>query len=577
VGRGNPGHSADGASRSASADAGRTDVGAEAGSADDSRGQAEGATGSGSGSRGDSGRGVAASTPVDSGEGGTTPPPACTKYVSASGSLDGHTAYPSIQDGVNTVTAGDTLCVSAGTYHERVFVNTSGAAGNPITIRAYDASNRPVVDGAYTLPDDSFGTMGNGCSEVDPANPNAVMAPYPLFGCDEISTPGLVILQGNHLVWDGIDITRSRSNGVFMGNVSGNGDYVLPLLNPAAGTWYSDIQFLNSHVSHIRGEGASFLYVDGGTMAGDIVEDSQNLAAYNRLAPGITNPNVSGWGNGVSLVGKNLTFTGNIVFHNWGEGISIGQNNFTKQGAVINGQTVTSSTFTNAQTAWIKGNVVYDNWAAQVYLTNGTDNTLEGNLIYQTADSAYFRYGSPFVCLLIGAENASGNPANITVRNNVIQGCTNLIALEQYESVTRYTNFEFYNNTLVNPYRGGNAVTSNMTGLTRFTFMNNLVYAPGNSISYGFTAVGVPMVGHNVWSSAPPANLGGSGDITTSDPGLATPSYVPPAGGFDVDTIKLAAGSPAIGSGVSTPSVTTDFFGTLRPTTGPDIGAYQHP
>lgn len=303
-------------------DAGRTHAAAEAGLEGSGSGS-EATVGPEGGSATDSGAGLEASIRLDAGraeDGGTTPLAPCTKYVSPSGSLDGQTAFTSIQAGVDVLAAGDTLCVAPGTYHEKVFINTSGAAGNPITVRAYDPSNKPVVDGAYTLPDNSFGTMGNGCSEVDPSNPDAVMAPYPKFGCCEISTPGLVILQGNHLVWDSIDITRSRSNGVFMGNVSGNGDYVLPLLDPASGTWYTDIQFLNSHVSHIRGEGASFLYVDTGTMSGDIVEDSQNLAAYNRIAPGITNPNVTGWGNGVSLVGKNLTFSNNVVFHNWGRG-----------------------------------------------------------------------------------------------------------------------------------------------------------------------------------------------------------------------------------------------------------------
>jgi lysophospholipase L1-like esterase len=115
-----------------------------------------------------------------------------------------------------------------------------------------------------------------------------------------------------------------------------------------------------------------------------------------------------------------------------------------------------------------------------------------------------------------------------------------------------------------------------MTGLSGFNFMNNLIYAPGNSISDGIAFVPGMNVGHNMWSSAPPSILSGPGDTVTSSPGLASPGYAPTPGNFDTDMIKLQSTSPAIGAGVNIPSITTDYFGTSRPSGAYDIGAYQH-
>ena len=169
------------------------------------------------------------------------------------------------------------------------------------------------------------------------------------------------------------------------------------------------------------------------------------------------------------------------------------------------------------------------------------------------------------------------NSRDFRNKAKAIEGYSNLIFLQQYESKTTYTNFAFYNNTLVHPYAGGNVITSTMTGLSGLTFVNNLAYAPGATISYSFLPASDVTVGNNLWSSSPPSILAGSGDVTSTTPGLASPAYTPTiGGGFDPTSIQLVAGSPASGAGQHVALVTTDYFGTARPAGAYDIGAYQH-
>lgn len=57
--------------------------------------------------------------------------------------------YLTIQKGVNSAVAGDTVFVKAGTYNEYVTFNASGTVGNPIVLKNY-GSDVVTVDGAST-------------------------------------------------------------------------------------------------------------------------------------------------------------------------------------------------------------------------------------------------------------------------------------------------------------------------------------------------------------------------------------------------------------------------------------------
>ena len=98
------------------------------------------------------------SAPV-SGGGGGSPPPANAFYVSTTGSdsNSGSSSSPwrTIQRAANTVSAGATVIVSAGTYSERVSLSRSGSSSSPITFQAQGSVVMKgfSITGSYVIVD----------------------------------------------------------------------------------------------------------------------------------------------------------------------------------------------------------------------------------------------------------------------------------------------------------------------------------------------------------------------------------------------------------------------------------------
>ncbi len=88
-----------------------------------------------------------------------------TYYVSTSGddANSGEEAQPwaSIQKAANTLLAGDTVFIKAGTYHERVVVQNSGTAGNDVVFSNYQ-NDEVVIDGTGI----SWGGSWNGLFDI---------------------------------------------------------------------------------------------------------------------------------------------------------------------------------------------------------------------------------------------------------------------------------------------------------------------------------------------------------------------------------------------------------------------------
>jgi hypothetical protein len=517
---------------------------------------------------------------------------------------------------------GDTLCVGPGNYNEQINVRVSGTASAPINIRAFDPTNHPIVDGAYSIPggksffstytynDSSRTAHTTQCYEYSantygqPVNPNANLGPFPLVACQAPNslpngTPNnnvLVTIQASYVVWNGIDVTRSRGKGVLLGNGSGFGDYIV---GGASGTWYDHIDFVNSSVSHIRGGGVMILNASDLNFLGNSITDAGNFADYDHSIQdyGGNNYNVWGWPNALNATGKNLVLKNNKIYETFTEGIQIGA-------FVLNppGVQYPAGAWNSAQNITFSQNVIYDTWSAGLYIGNFDGAVIDGNIVYNTGNPKFvhFDQGTPASCVAITSESGSfQNPNNLTFTNNIVAGCGFLLALIQCNQCfagvnPTYSNLLIANNTLMNPHGGGSVLYSTMSQLSGFTFANNLISASGAAMFsswFGFNALPSGSVyGNNVWSSSPnntgthggngsaqQATMTGTGDVVSSSPGLSNGTYLPAAGNFDPAVIKLLGGSPALNAGRRISAVVDDFFGSPRPTSGPyDVGAYQH-
>lgn len=99
--------------------------------------------------------------PSDGQAGEMLAPQGMVYYVAPTG--DNHNpgtiAFPwrTIQKAAETLVAGDTVYIRAGSYHEQVVPQNSGSAGQPITYAAYPGETATIDGSGVTLPDDLFG------------------------------------------------------------------------------------------------------------------------------------------------------------------------------------------------------------------------------------------------------------------------------------------------------------------------------------------------------------------------------------------------------------------------------------
>ncbi len=362
-------------------------------------------------------------------------------YVSTSGndnnngSLD--TPWKTIQKACHSVIAGDTVCILAGTYKEKITVPTSGTSGAYITIQNYN-NDTVIVDGSE----------GNGDGVINITNKSYVRI-------------------------KGLEICNSTDGdppaGIF---VSGYG---------------SGIQILGNKIHNIESSrdahGIAVYATSGSQSINNLIIDGNEV--YNcRLGSSeavVVNGNVDGF-----------RITNNRVHDNNNIGIDcIGfegtaPSNDQARNGVVSGNTVYNLTS--------KGNPAYgnDTCADGLYVDGGTQITIERNRVYncdigievasehQNKASDYILVRNNVVsgCELYGlcfggAESSNGYAQNCTFVNNTF--CNNAITVQIQKAQNNIlANNIFFGGTL----REGNAAAN--------TFNHNIWY--GDSKPSGLSA-----------------------------------------------------------------------------------------
>jgi MYXO-CTERM domain-containing protein len=234
-------------------------------------------------------------------------------------------------------------------------------------------------------------------------------------------------------------------------------------------------------------------------------------------------------------------------------------------------------------------NAVHDNTSVNIYLDSISNTLVDGNLVYMSDPG-----GGSTVGIMLADESYPNVTApvltDITVINNVVI---------HNESGIRFWDGSFPGQSaLKNVVIANNTVVDNATSQIKWdagphqnTVVQNNIFAAqsgkGLLALQANSTIGVSL-DHNLWYlpgiAAPflwgsatydaagwaSATGNGAGDVTV-DPSFASAWDLP------ADNLSLAAGSPAIDSGIALAQVTTDYLGAARPAgSGYDLGAFEY-
>jgi hypothetical protein len=366
-----------------------------------------------------------------------------TYYVAPNGhnSNPGTETQPwrTIQKAADTLVAGETVYIKAGTYEEQIIPRYSGNPDNPIVYAAYPG-DRATIDGAYfELPPYESGLIvvedrhyitisGLRIENAGPHDNNAGIY---------VDTSSHIIIENNHTyntVSSGIGVWNSENiiidgNEVELGCNDGEQE-VITVANTDtfeiknnhvhhggpgsiggegidAKDGSRNGKIFNNHVHHMRAD-RTCLYLDAWDKHTFNIEVYQNL--LHNCSAGITLASESG-----GLL-EDIKVYNNIIYHNRYNGLEIGE--WGEPGVtthpVENVAFINNTVYGNGTAGWGGGWHNENSDAANIVVRN---NIFSQNLSFQIADE------SPLA------------PANLTIDHNLIDG------FRDYEGETRGSDY----------------------------------------------------------------------------------------------------------------------------------------
>jgi parallel beta-helix repeat protein len=136
-----------------------------------------------------------------------------TYYVAPGGNDDnpGTILYPwrTIQKAANTLLAGDTVYIRAGTYPERVVPQNSGSAGSDITYAAYPGETVTIDGSGITLPDDLEGLF-----HIQSQSYIVVSGLRVINAGPHDNNAGILVLNASHVTVENNATYNTNSSGI---------------------------------------------------------------------------------------------------------------------------------------------------------------------------------------------------------------------------------------------------------------------------------------------------------------------------------------------------------------------------
>jgi len=176
----------------------------------------------------------------------------CITYISAqtyyvdknpNNNADFHT----IEEAIDTMQAGDTILIKAGTYRERVYIEKSGTRANPIIIKNY-ANDKVIIDGTGITWNGEWG----GLFQID---------------------------RGRHIKISGLKIQHSTHAGIFLDNA-----HYIDIKNMQTyDTYSSGVGVWNSSYVEVQGNDVNLACNDGGQECITISDSHHVDVTYNEV------------------------------------------------------------------------------------------------------------------------------------------------------------------------------------------------------------------------------------------------------------------------------------------------------
>lgn len=401
-----------------------------------------------------------------------------------------------IQAAIDKTQPGDTVYVRGGVYHERVVMKTSGTATQPIRILAYE-NELPVIDGEYILPD----------AQVDACD-NSIIPPR----CKV--SQSLIRIRASHIVFDGFKITQSLGTGILVG--------------PTA---TEHVTIRNCQIHEMRSAAIGIENAYHLTVEGCDIFHAGNFAPYDRSSREVNWPPTVKAKNSTYLIYRN-----NTIRENWGEGLSAG---------------------VEVSNVWIEDNIVFNNFALQLYINRSSDVVVQRNLIYHTNDPDFRRGGNPSQCISLNNEVVEGSSItvnNIKILNNVITGCSRNIGLwGGVDPASSFENISIKNNVLVNAHTNDADPAFGLSIVKKASMRNvevlrNIILQDDGNVGRA-PADAELSFSQNLWSQTPPSTMVGSGDFV-ADPLLANATAPLVAGTVEAEWYMPLPSSPAVEHGM---------------------------
>lgn len=348
----------------------------------------------------------------------------------------------------------------------------------------------------------------------------------------------LVVIRGSYVRVQNLQVTRSKQDAMM---ITGN---------------YSQAVNVAVHDNY-----ASGLIMVGSYNVADRVTIYNNSQDYAGCAwkSGYTR-----WGGALSCGpgSKYGMIKNSVVYNNWGEGIS----------SYSSGNSISDH-------CTIQDNVTYDNGSVMLYLQNSTNDLVQRNLIYRTANT-------PLACaanigLQLGNESTGVCTTGSTIINNLVMGTWMTFNVDVCTFSGHLSNAVIANNTFVNGipnpgYDMGVYFRSYPTPniFENVLFANNIIVQENGlkPITVQTSHPGLTF-SHNLYNTAYSSDAAGVGDII-ADPKLLRAGTFSP-GTLTADWFRLTSLSPSIDKGLSLTQSTTDYFNNTR-VGATDLGAIEY-